>query len=718
IASVAFADSGIYRCAVLDDDQITVTSNPAELKVYEPVVVTTQPVSQTKWSGDSVVFSIVAEGGSGEYLYRWQKDGTNITNATSPTLTLRNLITGNAGDYRCRVRSVAYTAFSDEAALTVYQTALITEQPTDVTVNQGQNASFTVEAIGRAPMTFKWQKDGTDITGQTTTTLALSSVTPSDEADYRCIASNDGGNDTSETAHLSVKGPATVTTDPENDTAYTGGSASFSITASGTQPLSYRWQRNGVNISGATSRIYTDNSVAMSDAGMYRCIAANADGRDTSSEAELTVYQTVYIVEQPEPLSVDPGANASFTVTASGKSPIYYLWQKNGVDIPTATSPTYTINSVSASDVAMYRCKVSNGGGERISNEVLLSLNGPAVIVVNPEDTTQWTGRSISFQVTASGSTPIIYQWQKDGINVMGGTQRVLNVDNLTISDAGNYRCIAENQQGADTSDAAKLTVKESAKIITHPDSLDAFEGDTVSFSVVAAGEAPITYQWLKNGFEISNETLPALTLNRITSADVGKYQCIAVNDGGSDTSNIATLTVSGAGLSVNVPNGGETWNYGSQKEITWTVHGIPDSVKNVKIEFSTTGGSSWQMIIDSTPNTGKYLWQLPTVISEFCKVRISDALDDFPADESDSLFTIKKIVAIQDHEDKPVIPLFDNFVASPNPAVKYRDKEIQFLFTPNKDIDGVKLKVFDALGNLLYEYDNINVIRCSAGTQ
>jgi hypothetical protein len=84
--------------------------------------------------------------------------------------------------------------------------------------------------------------------------------------------------------------PPTVTQDPQNRTVGVGQTATFSVVATGTSPLSYQWQRNNGNISGATSSSYTTPATSLLDNGAtFRCIVSNPYGADTSGSATLTV---------------------------------------------------------------------------------------------------------------------------------------------------------------------------------------------------------------------------------------------------------------------------------------------------------------------------------------------------------------------------------------------------------------------------------------------
>ena len=76
-------------------------------------------------------------------------------------------------------------------------------------------------------------------------------------------------------------------------------------------------------------------------------------------------------------------------------------------------------------------------------------------------------GSEVSFSVTATGTAPLSYQWQKDGVNltdggsITGATTATLTITGVMESDEGGYRCVVTNIAGTDTSDSALLTVGE-----------------------------------------------------------------------------------------------------------------------------------------------------------------------------------------------------------------------------------------------------------------
>jgi len=120
--------------------------------------------------------------------------------------------------------------------------------------------------------------------------------------------------------------------------------------------------------------------------------------------------------------------------------------------------------------------------------------------------------------------------------------------------------------------------------------------------------------------------------------------------------SNITEYSFVYHGPAVLSPNGGEEWESMSAHYITWNFPGVPG---NVKIEYSTDGGTSWEIIASSTPNDGSYRWTLPCTGETLstCGVKVSAELDGIPWDMSDDDFFIlprpRTLVAYQSGPDK-----------------------------------------------------------------
>jgi hypothetical protein len=175
-----------------------------------------------------------------------------------------------------------------------------------------------------------------------------------------------------------VVAPA-ITTQPANQTVPTGQTATFTVAATGTAPLSYRWQKNGAAVAGATSASYTTPATTNGDNGsQFNVVVSNSAQAVTSSNAVLTVTAGLAptITTQPASATVTAGQAATFTVVASGTAPLSYLWSKNGAAISGATLASYTTPATAALDNAsQFQVTVSNSLGNVTSNPVTLNVN-------------------------------------------------------------------------------------------------------------------------------------------------------------------------------------------------------------------------------------------------------------------------------------------------------------------------------------------------------
>ena len=140
--------------------------------------------------------------------------------------------------------------------------------------------------------------------------------------------------------------PPTITTQPASQTVTAGQTATFTVAATGTAPMTYQWKKNGAAISGATSSSYTTPATTTSNNGaQFTVVVTNSAGSATSTAATLTVNAAAVapsITTQPASQTVTAGQTATFSVAATGTAPMTYQWNKNGTAISGATSSSYT----------------------------------------------------------------------------------------------------------------------------------------------------------------------------------------------------------------------------------------------------------------------------------------------------------------------------------------------------------------------------------------
>ena len=266
--------------------------------------ITSQPASVTVTSGSSASFGVTATG-TAPFTYQWSKNGSPIlTGGTSSTYTIPAATAANAGTYSVAVTNLVGNVTSANAILTVNTPVSITSQPASVTVTSGSSASFSVTATGTAPFTYQWSKNGSPITGGTSSTYTIPAATDTNAGTYSVAVTNLVGNVTSANAILTVNTPVSITSQPASVTVTSGSSASFSVTATGTAPFTYQWSKNGSPITGGTSSTYTIPAATDTNAGTYSVVVTNLVGNVSSANAILAIKMPINISKQPSSLTM------------------------------------------------------------------------------------------------------------------------------------------------------------------------------------------------------------------------------------------------------------------------------------------------------------------------------------------------------------------------------------------------------------------------------
>ena len=331
----------------------------------------------------------------------------------------------------------------------------ITAQPVSVSILSGQTAAFSVSASGTAPLSYQWKINGTAIAGATASTYTTPAETTSNNgAQFTVVVSNAAGTVISNVATLTVTATPvapSITSQPGNQTIFAGQTATFSVTANGTSPLSYQWRKNGAAIGGATSSSYTTPAETTSDSGaLFSVVVSNSAGSVTSNNATLTVNPDPVaptITSQPASQTINAGQTATFSVTASGTAPLSYQWFQNATAISGATSSSYTtpVETVSNSG-ARFSVTVSNSAGSATSNTATLTVNG-VIGALNPSTA------SLNFNsVTVSTSSTL-------GVNFTNAGSASITISSVAISGVGFTASGISNGQVVPAGQSATLNV-------------------------------------------------------------------------------------------------------------------------------------------------------------------------------------------------------------------------------------------------------------------
>jgi mucin-19 len=544
--------SGGYYDVVVTNAAGSVLSEPALVEINGmgnvPPSIRTQPGSLQGVAGGFTTFT-VAVAGSAPLSYQWRKEGTPISGATSAAYTLNGLRAADAGSYDVVVSNRAGSATSAAAVLTVNNPLAIVTPPAPLTVAAGNYAFFSVTASGTAPITYQWRKDGEPLEGGTASFFEIPAAQAVHAGSYDVVVANPGNSLTSSPAALTVQqgGGAQVAlvAQPVNTGALPGGAASFSVSATGTAPISYQWRRNGVTIAGANGPVYAIGAVQASAVGSYDVVVGNWSGEVTSTKATLSLYSPVSITAHPLSRSVATGTAATFSVTATGTAPLAYQWRKNGQNIAGATQAAYTIGAAQAADEGVYDVVLTNPAGSALSNAAALGVGPKPVLVKGPSGATVLAGGSLTLSVSATGDG-VTYQWRRNGSNIPGATAQVLMLRNVKAADGGRFEVVVANAYGAVSPvPAADVAVHVPVSFTRHPDSALLREGAAATLSVQATGTAPLAYQWRRNGAPIPGATRFSYAVSSASSETAGTYDVVVSNPAGAFVSNAAQISVS-----------------------------------------------------------------------------------------------------------------------------------------------------------------------------
>ena len=353
---------------------------------------------------------------------------------------LRNVSTNQSGDYRVILSNAGGSVTSAVAHLVVYPALIppsITAQPVSRVLSVTESVVMSVQAMGSSPLRYQWRFNGSDLTGETNRTLILTNVATSHAGAYSAVVVNAAGSVTSQSATLAVSATPRMVRVVDG-TAATGGLVDLPV------ELVALGEENalGFSLSFDPARVsYRSMTLGAGAAGMLLQVNTN------SVSSGL--------------LGVAMSKQAGEVFSAGTFSLLNVRFQAGGVS--GTNSITFT-NSPIATDLADVWGKsrvVSSQGGS------IIILSTPPSITTQPVSQTNRIFTSPVLQVSANGSLPLFYQWFFNGVPLVGATNAMLVLNNLTPSMAGNYQVVVTNVVNAVTSSVAKVAVQRVVRVVS-----------------------------------------------------------------------------------------------------------------------------------------------------------------------------------------------------------------------------------------------------------
>ncbi|MEM7167916.1 MAG: immunoglobulin domain-containing protein [Planctomycetota bacterium] len=541
LTSVSAADVGSYAVTVTSDG-CSLTTAAASLTLLSPVQITGQPGGADLCVGDSFALSVAALG-SPTLTYQWRLDGNGIAGATNATYDIPAAVIGDAGSYDVIVSNGCGSETSASALVNVVSRPTITMDPTTQIACTGGNVTLTVATDPNSGVAYQWLLDGNPVPGATSSSLTINGVTALDSGNYSVVASIGACVTTSADAMLTVIDPVAITTQPSGSDLCVGDMLTLSVVTSGDEPVDYQWRLDGSDLAGATSATYSVASAQLLDAGSYDCVISNPCSAVTTTAVGVTVTEFPTLITDLQDVDGCIGASVTLAVTTA-PGPVTFQWFLDGAAIAGATAATYDLASAIAADAGVYRVDVTAGTCTTSSANATLTLLDPIAIDTQPLSADLCIGDDTTLSVTASGSSPIAYQWRLNGSDLPGATAATFDLTNAQLGDAGNYDCVVTNDCGSVNSDAAMVTVTATPTILSTPSMIDGCVGAPVSLTVDSDPNTGVTYQWYLDGAPISGATAATYDIASAAATDAGDYTVDVTAGTCTATGTIGTLTI------------------------------------------------------------------------------------------------------------------------------------------------------------------------------
>jgi len=337
-----------------------------------------------------------------------------------------------------------------------------------------------------------------------------------------------------------------IATQPIAVAACVGAAAEFTVQVHVTDApnATFQWRKFGIDMAGRTSATLTIDPVTADDAANYDVVVTTPCGQFTSDAAVLTVRTPPVITQHPADKAVCRGLPLVLSVTATGTPAPTYQWRRDGTAISGATAASLNIASAAAGDAGTYDVIVTNVCSSVASNAAVVEVREPVSIDVQPVAATVCSGQAAALTVSASGTPPLTYQWKRNGVDITGATNATYAVSSAAAANSGTYTVVVTNFCTSATSQSAVVTVKLPPTLQVQPTDIAACLNTPTTLSVAATGTPPLTYQWRKNGIEITAATNAALAIPSVNADSAGVYDVVVTNDCGVLTSAAAAVTV------------------------------------------------------------------------------------------------------------------------------------------------------------------------------
>jgi hypothetical protein len=570
---IATNDAGSFY-VIASSSSGSVTSSVVNITVFGPPFITQQTPTQLNiFSGSSPTLHVTA-GGAPPLIYQWTLGGAPISGATNSAYTLTNLQA--SGTYGCSVTNVLGS--NSIAAITVtvltdptapYPVHVLANSPLAYyRLDEAPGATTAFDYVGGLNGTYSNVENG--LPGYTSQNPSQTDTDPNEtSAGFGFIPSENPNND------YAGNVPSYLNFGTPN-----GSNAEFTVEA-WVQEALYNGNGDcivGLGYGGGGEQFVLDTGATAS--GFLRFFVRNAGGTVSaaSSTSQLANDGLWHHV-----VGVCDEANGAVNLYLDGKQVATgTITNRSGLlssTIPLSIGARESANNIPVDydyqflglidDVSIYNKALT---AAQVQSDYYASGIIPLDVQVQPSSVVANQGTIVTFTSSVQGGTPpLSYQWFDNNNNeISGATNTSLSLTNVQPNQSGNYSLTVMNAYGS-TNVQASLSVNQGPATISvdiQPTNVTAYAGDTVTFSIVAGGSAPLYYQWFQDGVGVSGATNASYSFAAL--AGTNTYFCTVSNafsySEGSGPVHSSTATVAGEAVSMLTPA-----NYNSKLKIAFT---------------------------------------------------------------------------------------------------------------------------------------------------
>ena len=584
LTGVDASDEGTYSCHLSNADGVA-DSQPVILSLASGPTIVVQPTAQAVALGSNATFTVTAAGAS--LVYQWSKGITALANvgrisgATSSALTISAVIDTDAGSYSCLVTNSGGSTNTASVALTVIDPPAITSQPVGQVANIGNTVAFHVTAAGTSP-TYQWKQNGAaltnggDFSGVTTPDLSVHVTTLADVGVYTVTVSNLAASVPSAGAALRVNQTSNYFFDdfetyslispigngrggtPLDNNYRTPPPANSIVNAPATCPW---WGPSPPNfctyasgqllepINQTSILAYSGNQMV---GGVYDSVSGSGDNDESFLNLAYrfnggALYYGDIMLDYYfyDPGTPDYGDQVSLANFSSGIPPTS---DSVGGNIPSGPLQNLFVGAWPNLNTNVYQAGVmgaADGTSGRISKNIAgttryFNTTAPrsqgwhhARILVGPADPATYIA-NVQFYVDDMTNAAFRHDLPPGSVGF----------NSIHLLACSIFAPATTETAGA--FDTLTFQAVNDPYIVQQPVSLTNDFGTTAAFTVVGMAAS---YQWKRNGGDLTGATNATLTLNSVGLGDVGSYTCVLTGANGSITSSAATLTITGSPL-------------------------------------------------------------------------------------------------------------------------------------------------------------------------